>query len=98
MRKYFCMLLCLVDAALLVPSVSAKDLTLLDVVKVLAPGGNTIGGPGVFQFQANQGVNVMDLSGAVDTVCASVLAVSGTVEINVKDAAGLVLEGSIANA
>src|SRR5262249_12324544 len=98
MRKYLCLLLCLVDVALFVPRVSAKDLTLLEVVKLLAPGGNTIGGPGLFQFQPNQSVNVMDLSSSVDSVCATVLVSSGTVDINVKDSAGLVLEGSVANA
>jgi hypothetical protein len=98
MRKYVCMLLCLVDAALFVPSVSAKDLTLVDAVKALSPGGNTIGGPGVFQFQPNQGVNVMDLSGAADSVCGSVLVISGTVEINLKDSSDVQLDSSIANA
>src|SRR6185369_2214451 len=97
MRKYV-WLMCLVAVALFVPNVSAKDLTLLDVVKVLSPGGNTIGGPGVFQFQSNQGVNVMDLSGAADSVCGSVLVISGTVEINLKDSSDVQLEGSIANA
>jgi hypothetical protein len=97
MRKYLYMLSCLTGAALFVPNVSAKDLTLLNAAKVLVPGGNTIGGPGVFEFQPNQSVNVMDLSTAAASVCGSVFAISGTVEINLRDSS-TVLEGSIANA
>lgn len=98
MRTYFFPLLGVVAAALIAPGASAQGAQPLEAAKTLAPGGNTIGGPGLFSFQPNQGVNVMDLSGAADSVCATVLAISGTVEINVKDPADAVLEGSIANA
>jgi hypothetical protein len=93
-----------VAVALFGPGVSAQNpnqnqnLTLADVPKVLSPGGNTIGGPGVFVFQPNQRVNVLDMSGSTTGACASVLLISGTVDISVKDGAEVVLEGSIANA
>ncbi len=84
--------------ALLAPDASAQSAQLVEAARILAPGGRTMGGPGLFSFAPNQGVNVMDLSGVADEVCASVLAITGTAEINLQDPAGAVLEGSIANA
>ena len=100
MRKYMFSLICLLGAlAMAAPSANAQALqNLLEIARALSPGGNTIGGPGIFAFQPNQRVNVVDLSSSPDSVCASVLIVSGTVDILVKDAAGTVIEGSIANA
>jgi hypothetical protein len=98
MRTYFFPLLGLMAAVLIASSALAQSQQVLDAGRTLTAGGNTIGGPGLFSFSPNQGVNVMDLSGAADSVCATVLAVSGTIEINVRDPADTVLEGSIANA
>jgi hypothetical protein len=98
MRTYVAALLGLLAAGLIVPDAAAQGAQALEAVRALAAGGNTIGGPGLFSFGPNQGVNVMDLSGAADSVCATVLALSGTVDINVKDPADAVLEGSVANA
>jgi hypothetical protein len=98
MRRLLCPLLYLLAVVLFAPSVSAQSPALLDAAKLLSPGGSTIGGPGLFNFQPSQGVNVMDLSGVADRVCATVLVIFGTAEINLKDSAGGVIEGSIANA
>jgi len=78
------------------PSAVAQSVNLAESASLLAPGGNTIGGPGVFNFQPNQSNNVADLSGTADDVCASVLGISGTIEISVLDAAGSVLETGVA--
>jgi hypothetical protein len=40
----------------------------------------------------------MDLSGVANSVCATVLVIFGTAEINLEDSGGGVLEGSVANA
>ena len=98
MRMYFFPLLVLIAAALIAPDASAQSAQVLEAGRTLAAGGNTIGGPGLFSFQPNQRVNVMDLSSVADSVCATVLAVSGTVDINLKDSANVVIESSIANA
>jgi len=98
MRTYVSPLLGLIAAALIAPNASARGLQPVDTARVLAAGGSTIGGPGLFSFQKNQGVNVMDLSSVPDDVCASVLVVSGTAEINLKDPADVMLESSTANA
>ena len=98
MRKYAMILFCLLTTVLLAPTAFAQNLKLLDAGRLLTPGGNTIGGPGLFNFQPNQRVNVMGLSTSPASVCASILLISGTVDILVKDAADVVVEGSIANA
>jgi hypothetical protein len=98
MRTYVVAVLGLLAAGLIAPDASAQGAQALEAVRALAAGGNTIGGPGLFSFGPSQGVNVMDLSSAPDTVCATVLAVAGTVDITVKDPADAALEGSVANA
>lgn len=77
---------------------AAQAPTLLDAVRALSPGGNTVAGPGIFVFQPNQSVNVVDLSTANMNLCASILVVSGKADINVKDSGGATLQGSVANA
>ena len=74
----------------------AQQINLSDAARLLAPGGNTIAGPGVFNMDVNQGTNVVDLSTVPDTICASVLALSGTVEITLLDAASVSLESATA--
>lgn len=76
----------------------AQSSPLLDLARTLSPGGNTIGGPGIFSFQPNQRVNVVDLSSTPDSVCASVLLLSGTVDVSLLLEDETVLESSIANA
>ena len=98
MRVGLLLLSGLIATVIAAPNAVAQKVNLTDTASLLAPGGNTIGGPGVFDFQPNQGNNVADLSGAADSICASVLAISGTVEISVLDAAGLNLETGIATA
>lgn len=73
---------------------SAQNINLSDTARLLAPGGNTIGGPGVFNFGANQGNNVVDLSSVPDSVCASILLISGTADVILLDAAGVSIEAS----
>ncbi|MGD9535875.1 MAG: hypothetical protein AB7P52_02310 [Alphaproteobacteria bacterium] len=98
MRVGSLLLLGMIVTAAGMPSAVAQKIDLSDTASLLAPGGHTIGGPGVFDFQPNQSINVAGLSGTADSICASVLVISGTVEISVLDAAGTTLETGIANA
>ena len=97
MNKHALRILCLLVAVTPVVCM-AQSSPLLDLARTLSPGGNTVGGPGIFSFQPNQRVNVVDLSSTPDSVCASVLLLSGTVDVSLLLEDETVLESSIANA
>lgn len=98
MKKRTLMSSCFILTMLIAPAASAApQTTVFDAAQALSPGGNTIGGPGVFSFQPNQRVNVMDLSSSPASLCASILVIEGHVDILVKDPADVVIEGSIAD-
>lgn len=98
MKTYAAQILFLFVAATPVASMAQSANPLLDLARTLSPGGNTIGGPGIFSFQPNQGVNVMDLSSTADSICASVLLLSGRVDVSLLLEDETVIESSTANA